>query len=178
MSAICVYCASGPVDPGFLELAADLGTAIASAGHTVVSGGGNISMMGALAEAARAAGGTTVGIIPRALMEREVADLGADELVVTDTMRERKRLMDERADGFITLPGGIGTLEELFETWTAGYLGMHTKPVVLLDPVDFYAPLLDWLDDLSGRGFVSRRALDRLLLARSVPTAIELATAR
>ncbi|MXP20843.1 TIGR00730 family Rossman fold protein [Gordonia sp. HNM0687] len=178
MSAICVYCASGPVDQSYLDLAADLGAAIAAAGHTVVSGGGNISMMGALAEAARAAGGTTVGIIPRALMEREVADLGADELVVTDTMRERKRLMDERADGFITLPGGIGTLEELFETWTGGYLGMHSKPVVLLDPTDFYAPLLGWLDDLCGRGFVSRRALDRLLLARSIPTAIELATAR
>ncbi|MYR04963.1 TIGR00730 family Rossman fold protein [Gordonia sp. SID5947] len=178
MSAICVYCASGPVDERFLELAADLGTALAAAGHTVVSGGGNISMMGALAEAARAAGGTTVGIIPRALMEREVADLGADELVVTETMRERKRLMDDRADGFITLPGGIGTLEELFETWTAGYLGMHDKPVVLLDPFDFYAPLLGWLHDLRGQGFVSRHALDRLLVAESVPMAIRFATAR
>ncbi|NED67022.1 TIGR00730 family Rossman fold protein, partial [Streptomyces sp. SID10244] len=152
MSAICVYCASGPVEQRFLDLAADLGAALATAGHTVVSGGGNISMMGALAESARAAGGTTVGIIPRALMEREVADLGADELVVTETMRERKRLMDDRADGFITLPGGIGTLEELFETWTAGYLGMHDKPVVLLDPFEFYAPLLGWLSDLRGQG--------------------------
>ncbi|MGC4960250.1 TIGR00730 family Rossman fold protein [Gordonia sp. DT218] len=178
MSAICVYCASGPVEQRFLDLAADLGTALAAAGHTVVSGGGNISMMGALAESARAAGGTTVGIIPRALMEREVADLGADELVVTETMRERKRLMDDRADGFITLPGGIGTLEELFETWTAGYLGMHDKPVVLLDPFEFYAPLLGWLRDLRGQGFVSRTALDRLLVAESVPMAIRFATAR
>ncbi|MEE3852742.1 TIGR00730 family Rossman fold protein [Gordonia sp. LSe1-13] len=178
MSAICVYCASGPVAQDYLDLAAEVGTALATAGHTVVSGGGNISMMGALAEAARAAGGSTVGIIPRALMEREVADLGSDELVVTETMRERKRLMDERADGFITLPGGIGTLEELFETWTGGYLGMHSKPVVLLDHLDFYAPLLGWLDDLAARGFVSRRSLDRLLVADSVPKAIEFATAR
>ncbi|MFW0786665.1 TIGR00730 family Rossman fold protein [Gordonia sp. CPCC 206044] len=178
MSAICVYCASGPVDDTFISLAAELGTAIGSGGHTLVSGGGNISMMGAVAEATRAAGGPTVGIIPRALMEREVADLGADELVVTETMRERKRLMDERADGFITMPGGIGTLEELFETWTGGYLGMHDKPVVLLDPFGFYAPLLGWLDDLSGRGFVSRAALDRLLVAESVVTAIQLATHR
>ncbi|RPA12967.1 TIGR00730 family Rossman fold protein [Gordonia sp. OPL2] len=178
MSAICVYCASGPVDRRFLDLAAQLGTGLAESGHTVVSGGGNVSMMGALAEAARAAGGPTVGIIPRALMEREVADLGADELVVTETMRERKRQMDERADGFITLPGGIGTLEELFETWTAGYLGMHDKPVVLLDPFGFYEPLLGWLQELRGQGFVAQRALDRLHVADSVPLAIELATAR
>ncbi|MDL9944024.1 TIGR00730 family Rossman fold protein [Gordonia sp. ABSL11-1] len=178
MSAICIYCASGPVDRRFLDLAAQLGTGLAENGHTVVSGGGNVSMMGALAESARAAGGPTVGIIPRALMEREVADLGADELVVTETMRERKRQMDERADGFITLPGGIGTLEELFETWTAGYLGMHDKPVVLLDPFGFYEPLLRWLDELRGQGFVAQRALDRLRVADSVPLAIELATAR
>ncbi|AZG48755.1 LOG family protein [Gordonia insulae] len=178
MSAICVYCASGPVDQRFLDLAADVGTALAAGGHTVVSGGGNISMMGALAEAARLAGGPTVGIIPRALMEREVADLGADELVVTETMRERKRQMDERADGFITLPGGIGTLEELFETWTAGFLGMHDKPVVLLDPFGFYAPLLAWLHQLVGQGFVRQGALDRLRVTDSVPSAIQLATAR
>ena len=137
MSAICVYCASGPVEQRFLDLASEVGAALARAGHTVVSGGGNVSMMGALVTAARAEGGNTIGIIPKSLIEREVADLGSDELVITETMRERKRLMDERADGFITLPGGIGTLEELFETWTGGYLGMHDKPVVLLDPFDF-----------------------------------------
>ena len=174
MSAVCVYCASGPVDGRFLALAADVGTALARAGHVTVSGGGNISMMGALAEAARAAGGRTVGIIPRALMDREVADLDADELVITETMRERKRLMDERADAFITLPGGIGTLEELFETWTAGYLGMHAKPVVLLVPFDFYATLLTWLRDLQGQGFVGARALSRLLITESVAGALEL----
>ncbi|MGV9713539.1 LOG family protein [Gordonia sp. NPDC003424] len=178
MSAICVYCASGPVAPEFLDLATELGTALAADGHTLVSGGGNVSMMGAIAKATRAGGGRTIGIIPRALMEREVADLGADELVVTETMRERKRQMDERADGFITMPGGIGTLEELFETWTGGYLGMHDKPVVLLDPFGFYEPLLTWLDDLSGRGFVARAALDRLLVTDSVPSAIRLATGR
>ncbi|MFW0792576.1 TIGR00730 family Rossman fold protein [Gordonia sp. CPCC 205515] len=178
MSAICVYCASGKVSAEYLDLAAELGTALAAAGHTLVSGGGNVSMMGAVAEATRAGGGHTVGIIPRALMEREVADLGADELVVTETMRERKRQMDERADGFITMPGGIGTLEELFETWTGGYLGMHDKPVVLLDPFGFYDPLLAWLEDLATRGFVSRAALDGLLRADTVPLAIQLATGR
>ena len=178
MSAICVYCASGPVAQEYLDLATQLGTAIGAGGHTLVSGGGNVSMMGAVARAARAAGGHTVGIIPRALMEREVADLDADELVVTETMRERKGLMDDRADAFITLPGGIGTLEELFETWTAGYLGMHAKPVVLLDPDGFYAPLLSWLDELRTKGFVGQHALDRLRVAKSVSEAMLFTTER
>ena len=176
--SICVYCASGPVDQRYLDLAGEVGAAIAAGGHTLVSGGGNVSMMGALARAVRAGGGHTVGIIPTALMEREVADTGADELIVTDTMRQRKQLMDERADAFITLPGGIGTLEELFETWTGGFLGMHDKPVVLLDPEGFYAPLLDWLTARLRDGFVSRRAMDRLLVTDSVVGALELATGR
>ncbi|MFT4043748.1 MAG: TIGR00730 family Rossman fold protein [Gordonia sp. (in: high G+C Gram-positive bacteria)] len=178
MTAICVYCASGPVAPEFTDLATELGTAIGAAGHTLVSGGGNISMMGAVARATRAAGGHTVGIIPRALMEREMADHDADELVVTETMRQRKQLMDDRSDAFITLPGGIGTLEELFETWTGGYLGMHGKPVILLDPVGFYTPLLTWLRDLAGKGFVSDGALRRLLLADSVRSALQLSTSQ
>jgi uncharacterized protein (TIGR00730 family) len=172
MSAICVYCASGPVADRHLALATELGTAIGAAGHSLVSGGGNVSMMGAIAVATRKAGGQTVGIIPKALVHREVADVDADQLVVTDTMRERKQQMDDRADAFITLPGGIGTLEELFETWTAGYLGMHDKPVVLLDPDGHYEPLLQWLDTLAGTGFVSRSALDRLLVTRTVPEAL------
>ncbi len=176
MSAICVYCASGPVDEQYLTLAADLGTAIGAGGHTLVSGGGNVSMMGAVAAATRAAGGFTLGIIPRGLMSREVADRDADELIVTETMRERKRLMDERADGFIALPGGIGTLEELFETWTGGFLGEHDKPVALLDHEGFYQPMLTWLDDLRRRGFVSPVALARLLVVSSVPDALDAAT--
>jgi uncharacterized protein (TIGR00730 family) len=172
MTAICVYCASGPVSDDNVQLATELGTAIGGAGHTLVSGGGNVSMMGAVARATREAGGHTVGIIPKALVHREVADTDADELVVTDTMRERKQQMDDRADAFITLPGGIGTLEELFETWTAGYLGMHDKPVVLLDPGGHYDPLLDWLRALTGTGFVSSTALDRLVVTKTVRDAL------
>ncbi|NDK88052.1 TIGR00730 family Rossman fold protein [Gordonia desulfuricans] len=177
MTAICVYCASGRhVPEEYLDLATRLGTAIGKGGHSLVSGGGNVSMMGAVASATRAAGGHTLGIIPRALMEREVADLDADELVVTETMRERKGLMDSRADAFITLPGGIGTLEELFETWTGGYLGMHAKPVVLLDPDGFYEPLLSWLRGLVERGFVTAESLDRLRVVATVEEAIEVTT--
>lgn len=171
--SVCVYCASGPVDRKYLELAETVGTAIGRRGWQLVSGGGNVSMMGAVAEAARAAGAHTIGVIPKALVHREVADVDADELVVTETMRERKRIMEDRADAFITLPGGIGTLEELFETWTAGYLGMHDKPVVMLDPVGHFDGLLTWLESMVDTGFVARRALDGLFVTRDVEEALD-----
>ncbi|WP_430331619.1 TIGR00730 family Rossman fold protein [Rhodococcus sp. ACT016] len=171
--AVCVYCASGPVDAKFLELAAEVGAAIGRRGWQLVSGGGNVSMMGAVAEAARASGAWTIGVIPKALVHREVADVDADELIVTDTMRERKRIMEDRADAFITLPGGIGTLEELFETWTAGYLGMHEKPVVMLDPVEHFRGLLDWLEGAKSQGFVAQRALDGLIVTSDIEAALD-----
>ncbi|RVW10435.1 TIGR00730 family Rossman fold protein [Prescottella agglutinans] len=174
--AVCVYCASGPVDARFLALASEVGAAIGRRGWQLVSGGGNVSMMGAVAEAARAAGAWTIGVIPKALVHKEVADVDADELIVTDTMRERKRIMEDRADAFITLPGGIGTLEELFETWTAGYLGMHEKPVVMLDPVDHFRALLDWLEGLKEQGFVAQRALDGLIVTGDVEDALDACT--
>jgi uncharacterized protein (TIGR00730 family) len=153
-----------------------VGTAIGRRGWQLVSGGGNVSMMGAVAQAAREAGAWTIGVIPKALVHREVADVDADELIVTDTMRERKRIMEDRADAFITLPGGIGTLEELFETWTAGYLGMHEKPVVMLDPVDHFRGLLHWLEGLKAQGFVAQRALDGLIVTGDVEDALDACT--
>ena len=117
---ICVYCSSSDaIDPAYLELAAAVGARLAARRARLVSGGGRVSMMGAVARAARAGGAHTIGVIPEHLVPLEVADTDADELVVVDTMRERKRMMDERADAFLALPGGIGTLEELFEVWTA-----------------------------------------------------------
>jgi uncharacterized protein (TIGR00730 family) len=170
--AVCVYCASGPTHPELLALASRVGEAIAERGWTLVSGGGNVSAMGALAGGARARHGRTVGVIPKALVHRELADVDADELVVTDTMRERKQVMEERADAFIALPGGIGTLEEFFEAWTAGYLGMHDKPLVMLDPLGHYDGLLAWLCGLVGSGYVSQTALDRLVLVVDVDDAM------
>lgn len=170
--AVCVYCASGPTDPALLELAADVGRCIADRGWTLVSGGGNVSAMGAVAGGARRHNGRTIGVIPKALVHRELADVEADELVVTDTMRERKKIMEDRADAFIALPGGIGTLEEFFEAWTAGYLGMHDKPIVMLDPFGHYDGLLTWLRGLVRTGYVGERALDRLILATDVETAL------
>jgi uncharacterized protein (TIGR00730 family) len=173
MSAIAVYCASATsIDPAYLELAVAVGTAVGAAGHTLVTGGGSVAMMGAVGAAARAVGGHTVGVIPHHLVLLEVADHDTDELVLVDTMRERKAEMDRRADAFLVLPGGIGTLEEFFEVWTAASLGMHAKPVVVLDPEGFYEPLWAWLDDLCKRGFVRRTALDTLLRARTVPDAL------
>jgi len=172
--AVCVYCSAGPRHPALLDLAHRVGAAIAQRGWTLVSGGGNVSAMGAVAAGARAEGGRTVGVIPKALVHRELADIGADELVVTDTMRQRKQVMEDRSDAFLTLPGGIGTCEELFETWTAGYLGMHDKPVVLLDPDGHYDGLRAWLAGLVETGYVTRAALDRLVVAGDVESALAL----
>lgn len=158
--------------PELIALAEQVGAAIADRGWSLVSGGGNVSAMGALAVAARARGGHTIGVIPKALVHREVADVDADELVVTDTMRERKQVMEGRADAFIALPGGIGTLEEFFEAWTAGYLGMHDKPVVLLDPIGHYDGLLAWLHGLLDGGYVAQQALDRLVVVTDVESAL------
>lgn len=171
---VAVYCASGPVPGEYLELAAEVGEAIGKRGWGLVSGGGNISMMGAVANAARAAGAWTVGVIPKALVHREVADTASDELIVTDTMRQRKKHMEDRADAFLTLPGGIGTLEEFTEAWTAGYLGMHRKPLVVLDPTDHFAGFFAWLESLVPTGFVSQRSLDSVRIARSVEESLDL----
>jgi len=157
----------------YLRLAADVGAAVARRGWQLVSGGGHVSMMGAVAHAARDAGGRTLGVIPRALVDLEVADTDADELLVTDTMRERKALMEAHADAFLALPGGIGTCEELFEVWTSRVLGMHAKPVVVLDPDGHYAGLLDWLDGLRERGFVSAAGLTTLLVVSDVDAALD-----
>lgn len=175
---VCVYCASGPRHPELLSLAAEVGEAIAGRGWTLVSGGGNVSAMGALAAGARAHNGRTVGVIPKALVHREMADVEADELIVTDTMRERKQVMEERSDAFIALPGGIGTLEELFETWTSGYLGMHDKPVVLLDPDGHYDGLWAWLEELVNKEYVHPGALTWIVVARDIEGAMAVCAPR
>ncbi|MCF7551149.1 TIGR00730 family Rossman fold protein [Pseudonocardia sp. WMMC193] len=172
---VCVYCGSSDgVPQRYLDLATEVGTAIAARGWGLVSGGGRKSMMGAVAVAARKGGARTVGVIPRSMVEREWADHDSDELLVTETMRERKALMEAHADAFLALPGGIGTCEELFEVWTAGSLGLHDKPVVVLDPDGHYAGLLDWVGGLVEGGFASQHSpLERLVVARTVEEALD-----
>ena len=178
MAAVCVFCASSSrIDRRYVQLAADVGTALAHRGHSLVSGGGDLSMMGAVARAAREGGARTVGVIPSALLELEVGDRDADELVVVDDMRTRKGLMDARSDAFLALPGGIGTLEELLEVWVARSLGMHDKPVVVLDVDGVYAPLRAQVDLLVERGFVRAPAVDALQWATSVDEALDLVEA-
>jgi uncharacterized protein (TIGR00730 family) len=172
--AVCVFCSSSErIDRRYVDLAAEVGAGIARRGWTLVSGGGSVSMMGAVAQATRAGGGHTVGVIPRVLVDAEVADAGADELLVTETMRERKAAMDERADAFLTLPGGIGTLEELLEIWVARSLGMHDKPVVVLDPDGVFAPLREQVDQLLHAGFVRSAAAGLLVWAGSADAALD-----
>lgn len=155
MATICVFCASSDAIPQrYVDLAASVGAELARRGHSLVSGGGCVSCMGAVATAARAGGAHTIGVIPDALRLQEVADLEADELVVTPDMRTRKAEMDRRADAFLILPGGIGTLEELLEIWVARHLRMHEKPIVVLDPDGVYRLLQEQIRQLAASGFV------------------------
>jgi uncharacterized protein (TIGR00730 family) len=172
--AVCVYCASVEgIAPENRELAADVGRGIAARGWELVSGGGRHSMMGAVGAAARAGGARTTGVIPHSLVDREWADHESDELLLVDNMRDRKALMEAHADAFLALPGGVGTCEELFEVWTSGYLGMHAKPVVLLDPYGHYTGLLRWVDELHERGFVVPAAIERLVVTTTVDAALD-----
>lgn len=131
-------------------------------------------MMGAVAAAARAGGAHTLGVIPQALVDLEVADAAADELIVTADMGKRKDLMIERSDAFITLPGGLGTLDELFEVWTTATLDLHSKPIVVLDPDGFYTGLLTWLTRLAETAFVRREALEAITVVTTIPAALDL----
>lgn len=175
MATICVFCASSERIPDrYVELASDVGSELARRGHTLVTGGGSVSCMGAVARAARAGGARTVGVIPEGLLAWEVADEDADELIVTPDMRVRKGEMDRRADGFLTLPGGLGTLEELLEIWTARILRMHDKPVVVLDPDGVFAPLRTQVEELVALGFARPSVHDAVQWATDVPTAFDL----
>ena len=174
MAAVCVFCASSTtLDGRWLELAGQVGSTLAAAGHRLVSGGGRVGMMGTVAAGARAAGGHTLGIMPESMITREVADAESDEFLVTDGMAARKTLMIEKSDAFVILPGGLGTLDELFEVWTTGMLGLHAKPVVLLNADAFYTGLLEWLRGLVPLGFVRAEALAHLRVVDTVADAVE-----
>ncbi|GAA4133236.1 TIGR00730 family Rossman fold protein [Actinomadura keratinilytica] len=173
--AVCVFCASSSrIDRKFVDLAAEVGAELARRGYSLVSGGGQVSCMGAVARAARAGGARTVGVIPEGLAGLELADHDSDELVVTPDMRSRKGEMDRRSDAFLVLPGGIGTLEELFEIWTSRVLGMHDKPLVVLDPFGVYEPLRDLMRGLADQGFARPKVFDAIGWAGSVAEAFDL----
>ena len=166
LRSICVFCgASTGHDPIYREAAENLGRALAERGIRLVYGGGAVGLMGVVADAAMAAGGEVIGIIPQSLKDAEVGHTGLTRLEVVDGMHARKARMAELSDAFIALPGGLGTLEELFEVWTWGQLGYHGKPLGLLDTNQFYSKLSHFLDHLVDEGFV--KAPHRGMLQRS-----------
>lgn len=158
MRGVCVYCGSSPGRGGvYKEAAAAMGSALAGRGLTLIYGGARVGLMGALADAALAAGGRVVGVIPSLLGEREVAHEHLDELIYTESMHERKTRMAERADAFVAMPGGLGTLEEFFEVLTWSQLGLHHKPVGLLNSAGYYETLLAFLDHCVAEELVAPR---------------------
>ena len=159
--SVCVYCGSKPgVDPAFALMARTVGRWIGEHCGQLVYGGGNNGLMGMVAEATLKSGGRVVGVIPRALVEKEWANNDCTELHIVDTMHERKRLMAEKADAFLALPGGIGTFEEFFEVWTWRQLGYHDKPVGLLNLSGYYDPLVAFLRSTVAQGFMGDWQMD------------------
>lgn len=164
MKTVCVFCGSSSgADPAYVEAARRVGHLLATSGQRLVYGGGRVGLMGALADAALAAGGQVVGVIPKALVDREMAHRGVSELRIVGSLHERKALMYGMSDAFVTLPGGLGTLEEFFEAWTLAQLGLLPKPIGLLEVNGYFAPLLRFLDGIVEQQFV--RSRDRGMLA-------------
>ena len=155
---VCVFCGSKHgARPEYAEAARAMGAALVEGGIDLVYGGGRVGLMGVVADAVLAAGGEVIGVIPDHMADREIAHYGLTDLRIVPTMHERKALMYELSDGFAALPGGLGTLEELFEITTWSQLGLHAKPTGLLDVEGFYGPLVAFLDRLVTEGFVSER---------------------
>lgn len=175
MRRLCVFCGSSAGNrPEYLAIAADLGRLVAQRGLGLVYGGGRVGLMGELADAVLAAGGSVIGVIPRALVALEVAHSGLADLRIVDSMHERKAVMAELSDGFVAIPGGIGTLEELFEIWTWAQLGLHAKPCGVLDAGNYFRDLLSFLDHLVHEGFLRAEHRAMLLTAPTGPELLDL----
>lgn len=169
MNSVCVFCGSaGGANPVYAAAAGELGAALAGRGLALVYGGGRVGLMGVVASAALAGGGSVVGVIPHSLALKEIAQEDCTELLVVNTMHERKALMADRADAFVALPGGFGTCDELFEILTWAQLGIHSKPVALLNVNGFFTPLLKWLDHVVAEGFLKPKHRELLLVSGTV----------
>jgi hypothetical protein len=176
---VCVYCAaSNHLAESYFAAARELGAGIARRGWSLTYGGGGVGLMGAVAEAVRAGGGKVVGIIPQALLDREQAYLQADELIVTTTLRERKQLMDDHSDAFITLPGGFGTLEEVLEIMTLRQLAYHDKPIVLVNIGGYFDPLLRMFERVFDEGFAHSRYQNLYSVVASSEAALDMLSRR
>lgn len=172
MKRIAIFCgASVGLNPQHTRAARDAAVSFVRAGYEIVYGGGRVGLMGVIADAALDAGGVVHGVIPQALMHRELGHTGVQHLHVVPDMHARKAMMADLSDGFVALPGGIGTLEEIFEQWTWTQLGYHAKPVAFLDADGFYATLVRFLDEMVAAGFVKPESRGAVIVA---PTADEL----
>jgi uncharacterized protein (TIGR00730 family) len=171
---LCVFSGSSPgAHPDYVLAAEELGRTLSAQGVGLVYGGASVGLMGAVADAVLDAGGDAVGVIPRALVDREIAHPGLSDLRIVDSMHERKALMAELSDGFIALPGGMGTLEELFEVYTWTQLGLHSKPLGLLDVRSYYAKLVAFLDHAVAERFVSVEHREMLVVERRAEALLE-----
>ena len=172
---LAVYCGSaGGGDPRFEEAARELGRTMAERGLELVYGGGRLGLMGIVADTVIAYGGRTYGVIPRALVDKEVAHSGLTELITVTTMHERKARMTELCDAFVCLPGGIGTLDEMFEAWTWNALGYHCQPFALLNVAGFWTPFIEFMGHVSRSGFLSQKRLDQLIVGETPEQVINL----
>ncbi|MDE1963219.1 MAG: TIGR00730 family Rossman fold protein [Xanthomonadaceae bacterium] len=170
ITSLCVYCGSANGnDPAYLALARDFGTELARRGIALVYGGGKVGLMGTVADAVLAAGGKVVGVIPRQLVEKEVAHTGLTELVVVETMHQRKTRMYELSDAFVALPGGFGTMDEMFEMLTWAQLGLHRYPCAFLDVLGYYDGLKALMDHMVDQGFVQSGQRDSVWFGASMP---------
>lgn len=173
MKSICVYCGSSPgTDPRFMEEAVACGALLAKAGLTLVYGGGRVGLMGAVADAALAAGGHVVGVMPEDLVSREIAHTGLSELRVVSSMHERKLAMAELSDAFLCLPGGPGTFEEIFEQWTWALLGIHEKPCGFVNVAGYYDLMRQTIQRMADNGFIGQPYVDMLIYADSAAEAV------
>jgi len=174
LNSICVYCGSAPgADPAFHAEAVAAGTLIARQGLTLVYGGGKVGLMGAVADAALAAGGQVIGVMPADLVNQEIGHKGLTELKIVNSMHERKWAMAELADGFLCLPGGPGTFEEIFEQWTWALLGFHAKPCGFVNVSGYYEPLRVTVQQMADQGFLAQQYVDMLIYADTTDQALE-----
>lgn len=179
VSSICVFCGSRPgTNPAYALAARHMGQVLAARGIRLVYGGGRVGLMGVLADAALAAGGRVVGVIPEALLRLEVGHRALTELHVVPNMHARKRMMAELSDAFVALPGGIGTFEELFEVWTWRQLGYHDQPIGLLNVQGYYDDLLRFMEHTASEGFLARSQLQNLHVATDPQALLDQLAAR
>lgn len=174
MKSLCVFCGSNAGNhPRYLETARALGGLLARRRCTLVYGGGRVGLMGAVADAALQEGGRVVGVIPQLLLDKEVGHAGLTELHVVQTMAQRKQLMGDLSDAFLTLPGGIGTMDELFEAWTWTQLDLHRKPCGLLNQAGYYEPLIAFIERCQSEGFLRPRHASELLIDSELQPLVE-----